>query len=218
LLKTLEEPPAHALLVLTTGDEDALPATIRSRCQVIALRPVPAARIARWLQEEQGLGAGQARTLAALCGGRPGWARAAAADPQLLAAHDALVERVGGLLDLDAAARVAAVPRFLDRSSFNENRQAAAELLDLLLRWTRDLLVIAEGLPDLVVYSRHFERLESQATRLSREGALRAVHLIRQAADDVEHNLTPRLVIETLLLRLPPARLAQLRPTAGGRR
>ena len=213
LLKTLEEPPAHAVLLLTTSDEEAVPLTVRSRCQVMALRPVPAARITLWLEEDYGVPSGRARTLAALSAGCPGWARDAAADPALMAAYDERLDSAASLLDLDVKGRMAAVPRLLDRATFNENRQLAAEMLDLLLQWARDLLVIVEGLPDLVVATRHFERLETQATYVSRQSLQAAVGLIRQAMGDVEHNLTPRLVLENLLLHLPV-----LRPTAGLRR
>ncbi|GAC1433452.1 MAG: DNA polymerase III subunit delta' [Chloroflexota bacterium] len=212
LLKTLEEPPAHAVLLLTTSDEDAVPLTVRSRCQIIALRPVPAPRIARWLEDVDGLPGPRARTLATLSGGRPGWARAAAADQTLVGAYDERLESMANLLDLDLAGRIAAVPRLLNRATFNENRALAADLLDLLLQWVRDLLVVAEGLPDLVVATRQFERLESQAAHLNRERLQQAITLIRQAMLDVEHNLTPRLVLENLLLHLPAVR------PAGGRR
>lgn len=45
LLKTLEEPPAWAVFVLATTEPEALPATIRSRCQHFAFRPVSPERI-----------------------------------------------------------------------------------------------------------------------------------------------------------------------------
>ena len=45
LLKTLEEPPEWAVFVLATTEPEALPATIRSRCQHFAFRPVPTALI-----------------------------------------------------------------------------------------------------------------------------------------------------------------------------
>ena len=41
LLKTLEEPPGSALLILLAVDPDELLPTIRSRCREIALRPMP---------------------------------------------------------------------------------------------------------------------------------------------------------------------------------
>lgn len=54
LLKTLEEPPGDAVLVLVAHRAGALPATIRSRCQIVDF-PVPEAEVARhWLAAELG--------------------------------------------------------------------------------------------------------------------------------------------------------------------
>lgn len=64
LLKTLEEPPAHVLLMLTASRPSQLPATIRSRCQQIAL-PVPDEQQARqWLRTQGAPAAEQALGLA----------------------------------------------------------------------------------------------------------------------------------------------------------
>lgn len=41
LLKTLEEPPAHALLILTAEDTESVLPTVRSRCRLIDLGPAP---------------------------------------------------------------------------------------------------------------------------------------------------------------------------------
>lgn len=49
LLKTLEEPPANSLLLLVTAQPARLPATVRSRCQVIRFKP-PSPKVAvPWL-------------------------------------------------------------------------------------------------------------------------------------------------------------------------
>ena len=49
LLKTLEEPSAGGYLLLPTHQPGRLPATVRSRCQHMSLRPPPAATVAEWL-------------------------------------------------------------------------------------------------------------------------------------------------------------------------
>jgi DNA polymerase-3 subunit gamma/tau len=41
LLKTLEEPPAHAILVLATTEPHKIPGTVLSRCQRFDFRPIP---------------------------------------------------------------------------------------------------------------------------------------------------------------------------------
>ena len=49
LLKTLEEPPAHAVFILATTEPQKVPVTIRSRCQHIPFRRIPGREIARRL-------------------------------------------------------------------------------------------------------------------------------------------------------------------------
>ncbi|MBM4423602.1 MAG: DNA polymerase III subunit gamma/tau [Chloroflexi bacterium] len=51
LLKTLEEPPAHAIFILATTELHKVPLTVASRCQKHAFRRIPAAEVARRLQE-----------------------------------------------------------------------------------------------------------------------------------------------------------------------
>lgn len=52
LLKTLEEPSPKSWLVLVSDRPDLLPATVRSRCQKLALRPPARDEALRWLQDE----------------------------------------------------------------------------------------------------------------------------------------------------------------------
>jgi DNA polymerase-3 subunit delta' len=73
-LKTLEEPPEHAVLVLLTSSYHALLPTIRSRCQAVPFQSVPPETIAAWLAAERGVPAVEARLRAALAGGRIGTA------------------------------------------------------------------------------------------------------------------------------------------------
>lgn len=56
LLKTLEEPAAQAWLILVSDRPDLLPATVRSRCQKVAIKPPSRAAAASWL-DSQGLNA-----------------------------------------------------------------------------------------------------------------------------------------------------------------
>ncbi len=83
LLKTLEEPPAHAMLVLTAVNAEALPATVVSRCQRLDLRLATRALVRETLQEK-GMAQDQARLLARLSGGRMGWALDASQDETVL--------------------------------------------------------------------------------------------------------------------------------------
>lgn len=70
LLKTLEEPPGNAVLILVSHAPSRLPATVRSRCQRLVF-PVPDARaVLPWLREQLPEGA-SADELLRLAGGSP---------------------------------------------------------------------------------------------------------------------------------------------------
>ena len=101
-LKTLEEPPAGTVLILTAADEERLLPTIRSRCVRIRLGPVSRREVEGLLVEGEHADAPLASRLARLSGGRPGEALALARAPEGLVIR-AEVGRT--LLDLTAANR-----------------------------------------------------------------------------------------------------------------
>src|SRR3989442_4491829 len=101
ILKTLEEPPSHAVLVIVTRTPQGIEETIVSRCQPIALRPVSTERIRAFVQEKTGQ-ASLASLVAPLAQGRPGLALTLASDAQererRLAMLDELFALVGARL------------------------------------------------------------------------------------------------------------------------
>ena len=54
LLKTVEEPPPRTLLVLVAAQPSRLPATLRSRCQRLVVRPPTRAQSLAWLEAARG--------------------------------------------------------------------------------------------------------------------------------------------------------------------
>jgi DNA polymerase-3 subunit delta' len=72
LLKTLEEPPGPALLILVTASPGALLSTVRSRCQLVRFQPLEPAAVATVLARVADLDADTARLLAAAADGSPG--------------------------------------------------------------------------------------------------------------------------------------------------
>jgi len=71
LLKTLEEPPGETSLVLVSHDPARLPATIRSRCQNLHVRPPGFASALEWLCEETGTSPPEAEAALRASAGSP---------------------------------------------------------------------------------------------------------------------------------------------------
>ena len=117
LLKTLEEPPAGATLILCADEPERLLPTVRSRTAVLRLGPV-GIRAMEELLAEHGVEPPRSARLARLADGRPGLALALAVAPEAVAARE---EVARSLLDLAAlgdgraAARRAGAPRQVGR-------------------------------------------------------------------------------------------------------
>jgi DNA polymerase-3 subunit delta' len=83
LLKTLEEPPPYAIVLLECTHPSRLEPTLVSRCRLIRFAPLPAAAVERWLAEQHELPAARGKRIAALADGslrraqalRDGWDR-----------------------------------------------------------------------------------------------------------------------------------------------
>ena len=72
LLKTLEEPPLHTVIILLANNPRLILPTILSRCQPIRFNPLPLSSVTQWLMEQKGFHEEEAHLLASLSEGSPG--------------------------------------------------------------------------------------------------------------------------------------------------
>ena len=71
------------------------------------------------------------------------------------------------------------------------------------MEWWRDVMVTKEGAPELAANVSRSEQLRAASDALSREQVLAALESIRQASQDLERNVNPRLALEGMMLSLP---------------
>lgn len=200
LLKTLEEPPSFAVILLLANDADLLLPTVRSRCQVLELTAVPRAVIEQGLLG-RGVDAERAATLASASGGAPGWAIAAAAQPKLLAER---LEAIEGALHWVGAApyeRIVAAVKLGD--GFTKRRPATFRELEVTLGVWRDALLLKAGLADAVSFPSVSARVAELSERWSLTNIHAALRSVRQCIADLEANVRPRLAIESMVLQWP---------------
>lgn len=194
LLKTLEEPPGNALLLLLTGRKEALPLTIISRCQLLPFQPLAPQHIASILSQ-RGVDAETARAAASLVEGSLD-AFAETEPAQILAkrqaAHTLLSDALGAR----------------DPSLFSKARQFAGrrEQCEELLRWLellcRDMVVLKIA-PTAPLYNKDVRAELSELARpLTHERLLDTCDLIEQLRHYLAMNVNPQLVFERLLVHL----------------
>jgi DNA polymerase-3 subunit delta' len=205
LLKTLEEPPATAKLILTAENIEAMPLTIPSRCQVLTLRPVSISRIETALGKLFDLPSEQAAQLACLSRGRPGWAIRAAqettGEKSSSPLQDQRLEMLTALIGILQTNRAG-------RFAYSENTATHTDTLSLLLdtwmAWWRDVLLIAEESQLKPVNIDQIDILTEVARKVGREKAQQALRTIYQTTKLLaETNVNARLALDVMLLQLP---------------
>jgi DNA polymerase III subunit delta' len=138
LLKTLEEPPSAAMLILVTAYPDMLLPTIQSRCRRLRFGPLSESDVVRVLMQHAGLDEKKARRAAAASGGSV--ARALAED-----SGDFDDDRDAALAVLTAArssaigARLKAAASLAQHRSDRRDREALSDRLSIVLSLLRDL-------------------------------------------------------------------------------
>jgi DNA polymerase-3 subunit delta' len=201
LLKTIEEPPASVVMVLTTVDPEATLETIVSRCQHLRLRPLQRDRLSQHLVTVSGLAPERAELMAALAAGCVGRALTLASDDRVLERRARLLDELMGLLDADRVARLQYARTLGDR--WSKDPDGVREVLGTWLRWWRDVLLLQGGLADRIVNLDRRPTLERLAHALTASEASAAVSSARDVLQMLDQNVNARLALDVATLDLP---------------
>ena len=196
LLKTLEEAPGYAVLVLTADAPEQLLPTITSRCEVLRLRPLPIETIDSHLQSH-GADPERARLIAHVSGGRPGYAL------KLLQDESALEFRAERLADLKGLLSSTRVQKFEYAEKMAKDKESMRQTLLVWLSYWRDVLLRASGANVSIANIDQDEVIARLAQRLELGKARQAVSGLELALKRLDRNVNTRLLAEVLLLDLP---------------
>ena len=196
LLKTLEEAPSYAVLILTADNPEQLLPTIVSRCEVLRLRPLQVDQVQKEL-ENGGVEGDRAKLIAHISGGRFGYAQRLIGDPSLLGSRE---ERLNDLQSLISASRV---EKFAYADKLARDKESMRQAVLVWLSYWRDVMLrTAHASTPLVNVDRNVE-IEDLAQRLDLSIARRVVSSLEQVLEKMERNVNSRLLAEVLLLDLP---------------
>ena len=196
LLKTLEEAPSYAVLILTADNPEQLLPTIVSRCEILRLRPLRVEDVQREL-ETRGLEMGKAKLIAHISGGRFGYALRLLENESLLERRE---ERLNDLQSLISASRV---EKFAYADKLSRDKESMRQAILIWLSYWRDVMLrTAQAGTPLVNVDRNVE-IEDLAGRLDLSSAWHVVRGLEAVLEKMDRNVNARLLAEVLLLDLP---------------
>jgi DNA polymerase-3 subunit delta' len=196
LLKTLEEAPSYAVLILTADNPEQLLPTIVSRCEVLRLRPLSVEEVQREL-ENRGLENSRAKLIAHISGGRMGYAMRLVENDALLEKRD---ERLNELLALLSASRV---EKFKYAEQLAKDKEALRQAVLFWLSYWRDVMLRTAGAATPLVNVDRNVEIEDIAGRMDMSSARTVVSGLENVLEKMDRNVNSRMLAEVLLLDLP---------------
>jgi len=202
LLKTLEEPPPHSLLILVAARTEGFVETVLSRCQIVRFRPLPADIVEGILVSKHEFEPIRARVLARLSGGSPG----RALRYQENGAYETTLWLLRELAKMPAGAEFAVAAELMDKAKeaggpLEDVRARMRPVIDLLTLAWRDLFLRASGYPEeLLTWGPGCEELAGVGAGLTAASARRLVRASVEAREQMDANANIKLLVEKMLL------------------
>ncbi len=195
-LKTLEEPPGEALIVLITAMPQSLLPTIRSRCQEIRFLPLSRPRLAQALRNRRGVSEEDAWFLAALAQGSVGRGLAMNLEQEKAERREVLSLWTGlkAMRPADILAQAEAISR---------DRERLEHLINIGIEWLRDALVLKEsGDEKLLVNGAERELCRTWAGQFPVQRMFADLELLIASRGMIERRVSAQLVAENLFMNL----------------
>lgn len=182
LLKTLEEPKGKTILFLITEHPERLFLTIHSRCQILKFHPVPKEEIENYLKDQK-ISLDQIEEILKISAGRPGVAVDFVFDPQKLKKQKAIISEFVKISNSDL------ISRFQYANNLAKEPQNLKEVLDVLLRYFREILISNKD--------QFFQQKYSQNKLRNIVKLIQEINFLISTT-----NVNPRLALEMLMIEL----------------
>ena len=201
LLKTIEEPPPHTLILLVAHSQTRLPKTIVSRCSQIHFNLASKKDILEFLMSSN-IDQKTAKVISHISDGRPGKARRYLADPELLKEFERVQDSYIRLIISNPLSRIKLIKSILPNT---RNRQDnLKQVLSMIEVWQLTLrniiyLKLGIGLPD---YLAQKKELYSLSKALTQKQLSKALFCLTELRNSLQENVNIKARLEYYLLTI----------------
>lgn len=197
LLKTLEEPPEYAVIIILTSNVNAFLPTIISRCVVLNMKPVKDAQIKQFLMEEMEIPSYKADVCVAFARGNVGKARLLAKSEEFDKVKEEAITLLKYIGDMEIHEIVAAIKKI------NEYKFDVNDYMDILSIWYRDVLLFkATHDANHLIFREEIQYIRKVADKSTYEGIETIIDALEKSKQRLNANVNFDLTMELLLLTI----------------
>ena len=197
LLKTIEEPPAYAVIILITTNQEAFLPTILSRCVQLKLKPLKDFTVKSYLVQHLGVGEKEAEIAAAFARGNLGKAIHLASSDEFKELYYKMMALVKNVETMDI---VDMMDRIREMKELNFD---IGEVLDMLQLWYRDVLMfkVTKDM-NLLIFKDEYKTINGMGQNVGYDGLEKILEAIETCRTRLNANVNMELAMELLLLTM----------------
>lgn len=197
LLKTIEEPPEYAVIMLLTSNIESLLPTVRSRCVRLDLKVVDDGLVKKYLMEHLHVPDYQAEIDASFAHGSIGRAEAAATSQEFADMAKNAIRILKCADSLEVYELTEAIKKL------SAEKQNINDYLDIFQFWFRDVLMFkATREIDNLVFKQEINFIKEQARLRSYENLEKILEALEKTKVRLRANVNPELALELLFLTI----------------
>lgn len=197
LLKTIEEPPSYAVIILMTTNQEVFLPTILSRCIQLNLRPLKNHVVSDYLTETMGVPEEKANIYAAFARGNLGKAIHLASSEDFSLLFRQVLTLLKNIKEMDISMLLDSIKKL------QEDHQDLYECLDFMQLWYRDILMfkVTKDI-NMLVFKEEYSVVSKLCQKSSYEGLETILNAIEKAKTRLDANVNTDLALELMLLTM----------------
>jgi len=197
LLKTLEEPPEYAIIILLTDNVNMLLPTIQSRCVTLSMKPVADRQVKKFLMDVEKIPDYRAEICAAFARGNIGKAKILARSEEFDKIKEDAIAMLKHIHEMDIRELAQTIKKM------NEYKLEINDFLDILAVWYRDALIFkATNDANHLIFRDEFQNIKRTASRSTYEEIENILDALDTAKKRISANVEFNLTMELLLLAI----------------
>lgn len=195
LLKTIEEPPSYAIIILLTTNQEAFLPTILSRCVQLKLKPLKDFVVKSYLTESMKIPEADAEVYAAFARGNLGKAITIASSEDFKEMHQEILNMLKHIKEMDISELIDYIQKLKD------DHMDIYECLDFMQMWYRDVLLykVTKDI-NLLIFKDEYRTINEISKNSGYDGMERILESIDKARVRLDANVNTELVLELMLL------------------
>lgn len=196
LLKTLEEPPDYAIIILVTNNKESLLETIKSRCDIIKFSPIPMEDLKKYLIDT-GIEEERAQLLATFSRGSIENALSLSQSTEFSVMRDDIQQYIQVMLDKNIV-EILNIPNNMEKY-----RGKIISLLDIMINYFRDIILLKENVnKNMLINVDKLVFIQNMSGKISYSQLSKIIDIIEDAKSKIKSNCNFNISIQVMSLNI----------------